>query len=109
MAQETNFQQIKRFINLTQLYIICEKSGGLQLAKPGLMVGSEAVIHTKLKLKKLTVDFDFPLCLAKVLHCFSNFNAFLVLFSGKHYYKVECKILSYDFISIPTIYCYHQN
>ena len=26
--------------------------------------------------------------LAKVLHCFSNFGAFLMLFSGKHFYKV---------------------
>ena len=28
--------------------------------------------------------FNFLLCLAKVLHCFSNFDALLTLFSGKY-------------------------
>ena len=29
----------KKFVNWTQLYITCEKSGGLHLAEPGLMAG----------------------------------------------------------------------
>ena len=40
---------------------------------------------------------NFLLCLAKALHCFINFDAFLTLFSGKRCYKVvfiiESKIL----------------
>ena len=31
---------------------------------------------------------DFPLCLAEVLHCFSNLDAFIALFPCKHFYKV---------------------
>ena len=34
MAQWTNFEQIKRFVNPTQLYITCEKSGDLHLVEP---------------------------------------------------------------------------
>ena len=48
MVQWTNLQEI---LNLTQLYITCEKSGSLHLAELGLMVGGEAgrlaVRHTK--------------------------------------------------------------
>ena len=40
MAQWTNLQWIEKFKNLTQLYINCEKSGGLYLAEPGLTAGS---------------------------------------------------------------------
>ena len=39
MAQWMNFQRIEKFVNGTQLYITCEKSGGLHLAEPGLMAG----------------------------------------------------------------------
>ena len=39
MAQWTNLQWTKRFVNLTRLYITCEKSGGLHLAEPGLTAG----------------------------------------------------------------------
>ena len=46
MAQWTNFQGAKRFINRTQLYIPCEKSGGLHLVEPGLMAGRLAVQQT---------------------------------------------------------------
>ena len=37
--QWKNLQQIKRFVSLMQLYIICEKSGGLHLAEMGLKAG----------------------------------------------------------------------
>ena len=37
-----NFQQIKKFVNLTQLNITCEKSGGLHLAELGLTAGRQA-------------------------------------------------------------------
>ena len=40
MAQLTNLQRIEKFENPTQLYINCEKSGGLYLAELGLTVSS---------------------------------------------------------------------
>ena len=39
MAQWTNLQQIEKFVNRTRLYITCEKSGGLDLAEPGITAG----------------------------------------------------------------------
>ena len=51
--------------------------------------------------------FDFPLCLAKVLCCFSNFDALLTLFQAntatRLFYGVRNFAKPYDFISIPTI------
>ena len=44
-------------------------------------------IQVKFEILKLGVD-HFPLCLAKVKHCFSKFNAFYTLFSGKNVNKV---------------------
>ena len=37
-----NLQRIKRFVNLTPLYTICEKSGGLHQVEPGLREGRRA-------------------------------------------------------------------
>ena len=42
MAQWTNPQWTKEFVNPTRLCITCEKSGGLHLAELGLMAGSAA-------------------------------------------------------------------
>ena len=39
MAQWTDLQRIKKFVNRTQLYATCEKSGGLHLAEPGFTAG----------------------------------------------------------------------
>ena len=38
-VQWMNLQRIKKFINLMQLYITCEKSGGLRLVEPDLTAG----------------------------------------------------------------------
>ena len=38
-VQWTNLQWIKKFVNLTRLYITCEKSGGLHLMEPSLTAG----------------------------------------------------------------------
>ena len=43
MAQWTNLQRTKKFVNPMRLYITCEKSGGLHLAEPGLTAGWLAV------------------------------------------------------------------
>ena len=42
MAQWTNFQRIKIFVNPTRLCITCEKYGGQHLAEPGLTAGWQA-------------------------------------------------------------------
>ena len=51
MVQWMNLQWTKKFINPTQLYITCEKSGGPHLAELGLtafqQAGSSAVQQTK--------------------------------------------------------------
>ena len=43
MAQWTDLQRIKKFVNRTRLYANCEKSGSLHLVEPGLMAGWLAV------------------------------------------------------------------
>ena len=43
MAQWAKFQQIKKFVNPTQLYITYGKSGDLHLVELGLMAGRQAV------------------------------------------------------------------
>ena len=42
MAQGTDYQRIKKFVNRTRLYANCEKSGGLHLAERGLTAGWQA-------------------------------------------------------------------
>ena len=42
MVQWTNLQQIEKFINQMQLYITCEKPGGLYPVEPGLTAGRQA-------------------------------------------------------------------
>ena len=42
MAQWTNLQRTKIFVNATQMYITCEKYGGLHLAEPELTAGRQA-------------------------------------------------------------------
>ena len=78
------------------MYITCEKSEGLHLAEPSLtacrlagrLAGSLAdKILARFKILKACL-FDFPLCLVKVLHCFSNFDVLIMLYPGKHFYKV---------------------
>ena len=90
MLQWTNLQRIGKFTNPIQLYITCEKSGGLPLAELSLTAGRQSVrpadkIWVRLEILKA---FNFPLCLDKVLFYFSNFDALQMLFSSKYCYKV---------------------
>ena len=43
MAQWTNLQEIKKFVNPMKLYITYGKSGGLHLAEPGLTADGRQV------------------------------------------------------------------
>ena len=84
--------QIEKFVNRMLLYITCEKSRGPHLAEPGFTAGGQAGWLMKfgrgLKFQKLAVDQNIPFSAFKVVHCFSNFDAFIMLFPGKHFYKV---------------------
>ena len=42
MAQWINVLQKNNFINLTQLSLLCEKTGALAIVEPGLTAGQEA-------------------------------------------------------------------
>ena len=42
MARWTNLQRIEIFVNLAQLYITSETSGGLHLVEPGLTAGRQS-------------------------------------------------------------------
>ena len=93
MAQWMNLQRIEKFENPVRLYINCEKSGGLYLVEPGLTAGWLAGRQNLGEAQDfkclLQIEiFDFPLCLAKVLHYFNNFGALQTLFLGKYCYKV---------------------
>ena len=45
--QWTNLQRVKIFVKSAQLYITCERSGGLHLVEPGLTAGRPAVWQAK--------------------------------------------------------------
>jgi len=47
MAQWINILWNSRFVNQTQLPFLCEKSGAIALALPGLMAGSQSGSQTK--------------------------------------------------------------
>ena len=60
MAQWRNLQRNNGFVNPTPFPMLCEKSGALHLAEPGLTAGRQAVRQTKMlvnsKFLKLAVD-----------------------------------------------------
>ena len=93
MAQWAKFLQIKKFVNPTRLYITYGKSGGLHLAEPGLTAGRQAgrqagSMSDKIWARyELAVDQNIRFSVLFNKHT-ENFDAFLVLFSGKHYYNV---------------------
>ena len=83
-------QWISRFVNSMQLYISYEKYGGLHLVEPSLTAGwlSGRQNYSEVRKFKSLLQINFLLSVANAQHCFSKFNSFLMLFSGKYYYKV---------------------
>ena len=59
MAQWTNFNRSNIFINPTSLPLLCEKSGAIHLAEPGLTAGRLA--DKIQKCLKFTVDRNIRL------------------------------------------------
>ena len=95
MAQWVNRLRNKIFVNPPPLPLLCEISGALHLAQPGLTAGRQAVRQTKYrrisKFSKLAVGRNIRVVasLTKVQHHFSLTNAFQPVFSGKAYCKVD--------------------
>ena len=73
MAQWTNLQQTKKFVNRTQLYITCLKSGDLHLAEPGLtaglLAGHPSVCLTDEIWSRLEI---LKACCSTLIWCISN-------------------------------------
>ena len=95
MAQWVNHLRNNIFVNLPPLPLLCEISGALHLAKPGLTAGRQSVRQTKYwlisKFSKLAVgrNIQFVASLTKVQHHYSLTNAFQPVFLGKAYCKVD--------------------
>ena len=66
MAQWTNFQRIKRFVNPMQLYIPYEKSVGLHLAELGLMAVRLGRQSDKKNLGEVEI---LKTCCRLIFHC----------------------------------------
>ena len=119
MAQWTNLQRIKKFVNGTRLYITCEKSGGLHLAAPGLtagwLAGQPAKFGRGLKFYKFAVDqkilffalFSQRTVLFQQLWCIYN------AFSRQRFLQgcfIKCEILRSPMISYRSLLyiCYRM-
>ena len=90
MAQWVNYLWNNIFVNPLPLPLLCEISGVLHLAQPGLMAGKQAdEIQVNFEVFKVEI-FDLLLRLTKVQHHYSLTNAFQPVFLGKAYciYKV---------------------
>ena len=95
MAQWVNCLWNNIFVNPPQLPLLCEISGALHLAQPGLTAGrwQEGEMQVNFEIFKTNCmyikTFEFLLRLTKVQHHYSSTNAFQVPFSG----KVNCKVV----------------
>ena len=86
MAQWLNRLRNKIFVNAPPLPLLCEISGALHLAQPGLTAGWQAVRRNTGEFRNfLKLSFR----LTKVQHHYSLTNAFQLVFSGKAYCKVD--------------------
>ena len=79
MAQWINVYQNNSFINLSQLHLLCKKSGAIHLVQLGLMTGCQ-VDEMQINFDFLKFAIDFLIYLVKLLHCYSGMNAFKLVF-----------------------------
>ena len=110
MAQWVNRLRNNIFVNPLPLHLLCEISGALHLAQPGLTAGGQAGRQTKYsKFSKLAVGRNIQL-VALFNQGTASLQAFKLVFSGKVYCKVVFKVRKfrkpYDFLPIPTIKYY---
>ena len=96
MAQWVNRLRNNIFANPPPLPLLCEISGALHLAQPGLMAGWPSVrpadeVQVNFKIFKVGCRSKYSLVasLTKVQHHFSLTNALQPVFSGKAYCKVD--------------------
>ena len=95
MAQWVNHLRNNIFVNPPTLPLLCEISGALHLAQPGLTAGRLAGCRRNtgefqnFQSWLLVEIFDLSLRLTKVQHHYSFTNAFQPVFLGKAYCKVD--------------------
>ena len=88
MAQWVNRLRNNIFINLPPLPLLCEISGALHLALPGLTAGRQAdEIQVNFEIFKVGCRSKYSTCRFKVQHHYSLTNALQLVFSGKAYCK----------------------
>ena len=77
MAQWANRLRNNIFVNSPPLPILCEISGALHLAQPGLMAGRLAGRRNPVNFRKIKIHYrSNSLHLTKVQHYYSCTNAF---------------------------------
>ena len=96
MAQWVNRLRNNIFVNPPPLPLLCEISGALHLAQPGLTAGRQAgwladKIQVNFEIFKIVYVkiFNLLLHLTKVQHHYSLTNAFKLVFSDKTYCMVD--------------------
>ena len=96
MAQWVNRLWNKIFVNPPPLPLLCEISGALHLAQPGLTAGWQAGrladgIQVNFEIFKVGYRSKYSTCrfVTKVQHHYSLTNAFQPVFLDKAYYKVD--------------------
>ena len=116
MVQWVNRLQNNIFVNLPPLPLLCEISGALHLAQPGLMAGWWAdeiqvnfeIFEVGCRSKYFT---QLSVRVTKVQHHYSLTNAFQLVFSCKACCKVDFTVqffsrghmISYQFLLLSTI------
>ena len=93
MVQWINRLRNNIFVSPPLLPLLCEISGALHLAQPGLTAGGRQADEMQVNFEIFKTNCTpkhsiFRSHLAKVQHHYSSINAFQVLFSGKVYWKV---------------------
>ena len=88
MAQWVNRLRNNIFVNLPPLPLLCEISGALHLAQPGLTAGNTGEFRNFQSWLQVEI-FDLSLHLTKVQHHYSLTNGFQPVFLGKAYCKVD--------------------
>ena len=82
MVQWVNRLRNNIFVNSLPLLLLCEISGSLHLAQPGLTAGRQAdEIQVNFKIFKVGL-FDLLLCLTKVQHHYSLHSRWKSLLQG---------------------------
>ena len=93
MAQWVNCLRNNIFVNPPPLPLLCEISGALHLAQPGLTAGRQAdEIQVNFKISKLAVGRNIQLVASfnQGTASLQPYQCIQACFSDKTYFKVDC-------------------